>query len=77
MKKTTKVYKIKFGKASYLNNYVGTYKLRKGSIVKTVYYGRNSFKWLLRGSKKFKSNGKYAYTADFKKNSFKVISHSN
>lgn len=76
VKKNTKVNKIKYGKASYLNKSVKTTTLHKGAIVKIGYLGRDSFDWLLKSPHKYKWTNKYAYSAHFKKNSFTVISHT-
>lgn len=75
VKKTTKVSKIKYGKASYLNKIVGTKTVHKGSIVKIGYLGRDGFDWLIKSPHKYKWTSKYAYSAHFKKNSFTVIRH--
>ena len=76
VKKTTKVDKIKLGKAAYLNKLAGTKTLHKGAIVKIGYLGRDGFDWLLKSPHKYKWTNKYAYSAHFKKNSFTVISHT-
>lgn len=76
VKKNTKVDKIKYGKASYLNKSVGTTTLHKGAVVKISFMGRNSFDWLLKSPHKYNWTSKYAYSAHFKKNSFTVISHT-
>lgn len=43
VKKTTKVDKIKLGKAAYLNKLAGTKTLHRGAIVKIGYLGRDGF----------------------------------
>ncbi len=77
VKKNTKVDRIKFGQAAYQNHIAGSYTVHKGSVVTIGYYGRDGFDWLIESPHKYKSTHKYAYSAHFKKGSFKVLSHTN
>lgn len=75
VKKNTKVTRIKYGKASYLNKAAGNYTLHKGAIVKMSFMGRDSFAWFLKSPHKYKWTSRYGYSANFKKGSFTVLKH--
>lgn len=75
IKKTTRVDRIKKGKASYLNKVSGHYTLHKGSVVKITYYGRSSYAFIVKSPHKYKFTSKYGYSANFKKGSFTVLKH--